>query len=423
MIRRSLANFLSLKRIALANQYEKIISCPTDELEHLRVKKLNSLMKHYATYPFYREYAGITENILFKSTVEIKELPSVDKTFLRKYEAEIRKRCPGAKRHSTSGSTGQNFFFYLDNRARDARNAYNIFWNRMVGLKYGDRIIGVWGGNLRKREDNVISSILKPWLLNKRILPGYGMDDAVAIQYIDIINREQPRMLYGYPSYLNKIAIVGLAANLKVSYEPIVISSGEQLLPKQRENIKNFFGDKIYNRYGSVEFGNIAYELPGRQGLYVNPIQFIIETNKLNEILITDLDNYATPFIRYNIGDLGKLRQDGNWYVIDELMGRSNDIILTPSGKMIPSQFWTILSKRVESILEFQVVQISEKEVEMWIIDSEPTADYSDIIKIFNRNFGDEMKLNVKKVSKLELTSYGKLKFVIKLPENKEKVQ
>jgi phenylacetate-CoA ligase len=423
MIRRTLAALLSLKRFALADEYERAINGPAEELERLRVDKLNRLLRHYATYPFYREYAGIKEDIHLKSTVEITALPSVDKVFLRRYEAEIKERCPRAERHSTSGSTGQNFYFYIDRSARDARNAYNIFWNRMVGLKYGDRIIGIWGGNLRKLEDNVVSSKLKSWLLNQQILPGYGMDTAVAQRYIGIINKEQPRMLYGYPSYLNKLATEGLAAKLEISCKPIVISSGEQLLPKQRENIEAFFGERVYNRYGSVEFGNIAYELPGRKGLYINPFQFVVETNERNEILLTDLDNYATPFIRYNIGDMGRLRQDGNWYIIDELMGRSNDIIQTPSGKMIPSQFWTILSKRLESILEFQVVQINDNEVQMRVIDSDQGADYNDIISNFNHNFGDEMRLTVKKVSKLELTGYGKLKFVIKLTENERKKQ
>ena len=113
MIRRTLAALLSLKRFALADEYERAINGPAEELERLRVDKLNRLLRHYATYPFYREYAGIKEDIHLKSTVEITALPSVDKVFLRRYEAEIKERCPRRSGTALADLLGRTSIFIL----------------------------------------------------------------------------------------------------------------------------------------------------------------------------------------------------------------------------------------------------------------------------------------------------------------------
>lgn len=273
------------------------------------------------------------------------------------------------------------------------------------------------GGSLHKPgEYNPIVSKLKRFVLDIELLPGYGIDEEISIKYLKVINDIKPSLLYGYPTYLDVLAKYGLKNNVK-PYAPVaIVSSGEQLTENARNRIENYFGTKIYNRYGSVEFGVIAHELSKSDGMYINPLRFIVETDQNSELLITDLDNYTTPFIRYRIGDLGELTQKGNWQVLKDIRGRTNDVIETKSGKIIPSQFFTILSRTAKGTESYQFVQISETEIEMRLkVDSNFSNDGIDIIKKnFTDSFGSEMNLEIKIVDELETTEAGKHKFVIR---------
>jgi phenylacetate-CoA ligase len=133
----------------------------------------------------------------------------------------------------------------------------------------------------------------------------------------------------------------------------------------------------------------------------------------------------ATPFIRYAIGDAGSVSgtaPDSNgicYQRITELMGRTHDIIKTRSGKLLPGQFWTIMSKVVPGIDMLQVVQRDAENVDLNIVT---LPDYSDSLEHklhaeLRAIAGDEIKMRVVKVDWIELTPAGKRKFVIKYNE------
>ena len=81
--------------------------------------------------------------------------------------------------------------------------------------------------------------------------------------------------------------------------------------------IKKRLNTEIYNRYGCRECGNIAQECSEHEGLHVlqesNIIEILDDNNepvKVGEkgkIVITYLDNYLSPFIRYQVDDIGAL--------------------------------------------------------------------------------------------------------------------
>ncbi|MFS1511167.1 hypothetical protein VQL36_01835 [Chengkuizengella sp. SCS-71B] len=391
-----------------------------EELEEIRLDKLNKLLNHFTKKEFYKNYCS--ENSVIHRPLnhidELKRYPIVTKKFIRNNIDIIKKNNKTAVLRSTSGSSGENFKFYISRKAKSKHAASKHYFNHINGIQqHKGKTIGIWGGNLQKPEISQTIIRMKHLLLDTTVLPGYAMDDAKAIEYINIINSQKPRELYGYPSYLYKIADVGIKNNMSCYTPPIIVSSGEQLQPYQRETIEEFFNCKILNKYGSCEFSVIAHETFKDQELLINSTQFIVETNDKNELLVTDLDNYATPFIRYNIGDMGEISRLGNRYFLKEIYGRANDVIETPTGKMIPSQFWTILSRTVDGIINYQIVQDDESNLTMNMIVSSQFDNNKSISKLkrgFRDNFGDEMNLIFKFVDHIELTNFGKRKFVIK---------
>ncbi len=84
-----------------------------------------------------------------------------------------------------------------------------------------------------------------------------------------------------------------------------------------REKIQQVFQCRVYDRYGSREFGDMVCENPNMDGLWVAPWGCYLEVVDTHgqrlpdgvegEILVTSLTNHAMPLIRYKIGDRGVL--------------------------------------------------------------------------------------------------------------------
>ena len=135
-----------------------------------------------------------------------------------------------------------------------------------------------------------------------------------------------------------------------------ILSGSEVLTPDTRSLVEEAFGCKVYNYYGSAEFGYIANECP-HGNLHVNAERVYLEIvsngkvlppGEEGDIVITDLDNFAFPMIRYAIGDRGILSREScpcgrGLPVLQSILGRSIDYIKTPSG--LPIRVSNVLSE------------------------------------------------------------------------------
>lgn len=153
--------------------------------------------------------------------------------------------------------------------------------------------------------------------------------------------------------------------------------SGEMLFNELRERVKQFFGCQISNQYGSNEINSIALECPHgnmhciSSNVYVEIADEkgqVITDDSEGEIIVTSLNNRIMPFVRYRIGDCGRIRHNekcpcGNRNPILELtMGRSNDSILTEQGRKINPYIFvhaveSINSRYDDVIKQFKVIQ------------------------------------------------------------------
>jgi phenylacetate-coenzyme A ligase PaaK-like adenylate-forming protein len=105
------------------------------------------------------------------------------------------------------------------------------------------------------------------------------------------------------------------------------------------------------SNFSSGETGPIAFECRTNEGYYhVAHSNVIVEADRtlttefdgevVSRLLITHLHSYATPLIRYDIGDFGKLH-DGcacghNGPTISHIYGRGKHFLRHPDGRFIP---------------------------------------------------------------------------------------
>ena len=149
---------------------------------------------------------------------------------------------------------------------------------------------------------------------------------------------------------------VFLEANFTDSdFDFVKINKTEMFIPLGEEadaDLRNKFSARnitVRGTYSSEEVGLIGWECPTFPSHYhVAHSNVIVEVDKQNgvvvygkrlgRILLTHLHSYATPFIRYDVGDLGRLAEtcgcghDGP--TISNILGRAKDLVKHADGRL-----------------------------------------------------------------------------------------
>lgn len=196
------------------------------------------------------------------------------------------------------------------------------------------------------------------------------------------INNFKPKIIVTFPSYINYAAEIVENENLKLTHFPEAIEvSGENLFKHQRENAERAFKSKVYDSYGSLEFGMVAHECEYQNGMHIyEDIAKIdsIKQNGQNIILATRYDTASWPVINYIIGDIGRVNEEKckcgrNGLKLKEISGRIEDYVILPNKKRVyPTffrQFIDFFNEKYENeIIESNLVQTSLKEINFNIV-------------------------------------------------------
>jgi len=89
------------------------------------------------------------------------------------------------------------------------------------------------------------------------------------------------------------------------------------------------------------------------------------------DIVITNLFNYAMPFIRYKLGDVASLSCEEcscgrTLPLMHELSGRNNDFIVLPDGRRLPPWFfWNKID--YAGVSAFKIVQERIDLIRIWL--------------------------------------------------------
>jgi len=249
---------------------------------------------------------------------------------------------------------------------------------------------------------------------------------------VDEINKFKPITIVGYPSALHFLALEIEKNNLQLTHLPKgVISAGETLHLHQREIIEKVFKTQVYNRYGSREFGHIANECLAHEGLHYNADDLIIEivdekgmvckSGQIGRLIITDLNNYAFPLIRYDIGDLGSMSSSENcccgctFPKLSAIEGRTFDIIYGINGNKVSGTFWTLsFRNKIQGVDAFQIRQFLNYDI---LINIKTNKQFNElenkkIRQLISENLGEKINITINDVTEFEYTKTGKFNWI-----------
>jgi phenylacetate-coenzyme A ligase PaaK-like adenylate-forming protein len=131
-------------------------------------------------------------------------------------------------------------------------------------------------------------------------------------------------------------------------------------------------GVQSTSNYSAGELGPIAYECLQYQGYFhVAHTNVIVECDddltasfngaSLGRLLITHLHSYATPIIRYDIGDFAQLdnqcRCGHNGPTISNIFGRGKHFLRRPDGKLLPFYLSTRVLLEAVALKECRIRQ------------------------------------------------------------------
>lgn len=338
------------------------------------------------------------------------------------------------KNNSTSGSTGEAMRFYSDKLTDVYRHSWVIVGEQWAGGGFAEPKVVLWAAPNDVKQSKRIKTRLanSKLLFNTDILSAFNLSDEDLFQYVNIINKRKPKIIVGYPSTLDFIAVYLKKNNIKIHNPNGIIVSAETLQDFQRENIESVFKCKVFNRYGCRDVGIIAHECSEHNGLHIISNHVLVEiidengntckSGELGEIVVTDLDNYVFPFIRYKIGDLGVLSSKKNcmcgcnFPLLKRIEGRIFDIIVAPNGRRLPGTFFSIMLKKLfTGIVQFQIIQNEQTSISFRLkVDTTFNLSRELLLKeVIKKELGEDMKIKINYVDKFELTKSGKFRWIV----------
>ncbi len=390
-------------------------------------KRLVKLLLHASkTVPYYKP-------LLKAVPLDISQLPPLEKEIIRE---ELPRLCsdtvPAGKRiqNATGGSTGTPLMFYQERHYWNERNLSVYYFDRWAGWDFGSPQLIVWGERAdaegHKRWKHRFNNFWRNhWWLN-----GFRLTESAMHTAYEKMQRWQPETILAYPSSLYQFAKFLAENDLKVEWRlKGIISAAEMLHPHYRTLPEAVFNTKVYNRYGSREVGLIAMECPaGRMHINCRDIYLEIDSpsayTEPGEILITQLNNYAMPLIRYRIGDIGRLSDEfcpcGNQLpILAELLGRTTATFRTHGGTLIHGGYFTQQFYNLAGVNQFQLIQETLEQYTLKLVINaqweETTQQY--IVQKIRGALGGDVKVKVVFVKDISLPVSGKREFTIsKIP-------
>jgi phenylacetate-CoA ligase len=256
-------------------------------------------------------------------------------------------------------------------------------------------------------------------------LSAYKLSDDDMAGYASLIRGRRVALIVGYPSVMEEFGRFCARKRLIFPHLKAIICSAETLYEEQKRAVQEFLGVPVFNRYGSREVGDMAQERPGSTGLVVNSDRVYLEvvredgtpceTGETGDVIVTDLDNFGMPFIRYRIGDRAAWSPEvsDGFPVLLGVDGRSLDVVRTPDGRRIGGTFWTIVLREKPGMEKFQVVQRSIEGVEIRYVRSDREPDWDWIRARIREHCGPGLDVRFEPVDAILPGAGGKHRVVI----------
>lgn len=334
---------------------------------HLQMQKLKNVLDHATEHsPYYRNFHVQRKG----DPVEyLRQFPILTKADLRQHTADmLTQPMDGLTRECSSGTSGFQSIVHWTKREQSQHRATQLLWWEWAGYRIGDPLVqtGI-------TPDRKLIKGIKDKLFNTYYLQAFShSQDDVAKAFAWAKKKKDP-VLAGYASSLYVLAQFAEKMDVNLHFKT-AISWGDKLFPHYRKLIESVFSTRVHETYGSAEGLMMGAQKDLDYMYQMNSNVFMelldddgqpVKEGEMGHVIVTNLNAYAMPLIRYRIGDLARMLPKENYPsqrelqfpLIEKVIGRDTDLVRTPGGKMMVVHSFTGIFEHIPQISQFKIIQ------------------------------------------------------------------
>ena len=404
-----------------------------EKITKIQNRKLRKLIRYcFENIKYYREEferSGIRPEQI-ESTRDLQKIPILTKEQLReRFWDFLPRQLPPCRISRTSGSTGEPVCILSDNNSRMYNSAavirYRQAWGiGLIGTPILTPLKTVNDLYNKKPHWTFLQGIHKTFYINPYI------DSPENIEYAaKLLKKIKNPALIGITPAVRALAY-RIKDGLFPEFRPsAVLTTGESLNLQVRALLEYVFTTKVADIYSCTEAGDVAWECRRGAGYHINADNVIVEivnengpveAGQIGEVVITNLNRYAMPIIRFKNGDLARLANADcscgcKLPMIAEILGRSGEDITLPDGRIIP---WNQLKSQMNHpwVRQFQLIQNQDGSLTIqYVSETGINIEQIDALLLsrFKNLLGSSIKIQIVRTNKIQQAPSGKTKLVI----------
>jgi phenylacetate-CoA ligase len=397
---------------------------PRELLETHQFRQLRQLLAHACqTVPFYRDLFA-ARDISLPATIDrafLETLPVVRRSDFQSGSESFLSTAP-PKEHGpvsfgmTSGSTGRPIRFGRSVATQTLWGAFalrDLLWHprdpsgKLCAIRWSHRGVAKapdgtshpsWGGITDQLFKSGPSAVLNV--------------DSTLEEQLTWLLREKPDFLISCPSNLQALAAHAARHGMALPRLRELRTIGETVTPEVRRQLSEAWQAKIIDCYSCEESGYIALQCPDHDHYHIQAENVYVEILDENDrpcpvgvvgrIVLTNLNNFVTPLIRYEIGDYGEFAEacpcGRGLPVLKRIHGRSRNRLMLPNGGNLFPNFGgqgQITALTGVPLYQFQFLQHSLQQLEAKLVMARPldSEEQAKVAEFLLRNLGHSFEV------------------------------
>ena len=432
---------------ALQRQFDESQWWPEEKLQEMQWRQLTALATHaYHQVPFYHNRlrkAGFKPGQPMNADIWAR-LPALTRADVRdlgeKLHAKTYPPSFGPVMEATSGGstgipvrvrkTGIDGIFWESNALREE------FWHRDNVEGTFANLKGIAGDRYRSLSQNPADKKIAGGI----VLPDYGPPISLICktgplgiiqpgksqaEIVQFLLEIEANYLLMRPAGLRLLLAHCHEHKIRLPSLRSVWTVSECVDRELRAACQEILGCKIVSNYSASETGYMAVQCPENAHYHVMAESCKLEVvdqdtkpclpGSIGRVLITPLHNFATPLLRYEIGDeaeVGNACSCGRGLpVLNDIVGRTSNYITLKTGERQRVDLAHYRISALRSIKEFQLVQTSLETItlRLAVTSAFSAADREFVQSLLNRQFGRHFTCDIEILESIPKTPAGKL--------------
>ncbi len=319
----------------------------------------------------------------------------------------------------TSGSSGQP----LHVRSTKFSSLFNMAAT-LRGHRWFHRDLAGTNVSIKVVSGNISRSRIKSWAAGNSG-PSFVYSNRVPVrQLFDWLLEDDPHYLQCHPSILQALIHRSLDVGATPARLRDVRTMGEILEPGLRALCQREWGVPVRDNYSCEELAILALTCPEHDHLHLQSERVLVEIldddnrpcapGEEGRVVATGLINFATPLIRYELGDRaiagGPCPSGIGLGVIERIVGRERLPIILPSGDRVFPVLDAEPLLLKGGVRQYQLIQTSAEEIDIKLVADRPLSESeeAEIRAHLQRNFGHPFRMTFVYVDDIPREPNGK---------------